>query len=185
MRGMGPERTEAESALVAALVEVHRAKRRRAAERDPAGTRERILEHFERRGQRLRGERLVTSELIVRLFETNGALAPRRAQQELEIVGAAGYSAAGRLRVTNRSEARAAFELVVGDVIDGEHRPRVALSPPAGTLDPGETRLVRVEAGLWDFAAGERVTLPVECRWPTGADRLWLVILALPPTDVR
>jgi hypothetical protein len=101
-----------------------------------------------------------------------------------EHVFAAG--AAGRLRIVNRSMAPAAFDVVVGDVLEGHRRPAVQLAPAAGTLDPGGSCVVRVEASLAGFAAGERVTLPLECRWPTGADRLWLVVTALPgPGDAR
>jgi hypothetical protein len=180
MRGdFGAGNTDAESAMVAALVEAHRSRQRRSSERDPAGTRERVLGHFERRGQRLRGENLVTNEIVARLFEGSRALAPARVQQELEIRGEAGRSAAGRFRVTNRARTRASFELVIGEPLEGERRPSVRLEPRAGALAPGESCLVRIEASLSELSAGDRTTLPLECRWPNGADRLWLVVDAL------
>jgi hypothetical protein len=172
----GREGPDEENALVAALVEMHRARRQRS--RDHGSTRERILSHFERRGERLRGEKLVTAELIERLFEGSVSLKPRRAQQELEIRGVAGTSAAGRIRVANRSQARASFDLVIGNAVEGERSPEVRFEPADGALGPGEACLVRVEAALAGWSSGERVTIPVECRWPTGADRLWLVVTA-------
>jgi hypothetical protein len=178
---LGREGPDAENAFVAALVEMHRARRQRA--RDTGSTRERILGHFERRGERLRGEKLVTGELIERLFEGSVALGPRRAQQELEIRGVAGEVAAGRIRIANRSVAHASFDLAAGEAVEGERSPKLRFEPVGGALGPGESCLVRIEAGLAGWSAGERVTIPVECRWPMGADRLWLVVTALAPTN--
>jgi len=43
---------------------------------------------------------------------------------------------------------------------------------------------VRVETRV-GAGGGEPRTLPVECRWRGGADRLWLVVSALPGVDAR
>jgi hypothetical protein len=175
---VGREDEAEEDAMLAMLVELHRRNQRPAPGAQRAGARDRVVDHFERRGQRLRGERLVTAELIERLFRGGEALPPPRAQQELALEGAAGASAAGRLRVTNRSAAHARFDLVVGSAVEGERAPDVRFEPQHGQLAPGASALVRVEASLLGWRAGERATLPVECRWREGADRAWLVVVA-------
>src|SRR3954468_19641807 len=114
----GSRDSDAEDALLATLVEVHRRKQRGDIAADGGDARARIVAHFARRGQRLRGERLVTAELIDRLFSASEALPPRRNQQEVRIAGRAGGTAAGRLRVSNRSSTPARFELVVGDPVE-------------------------------------------------------------------
>jgi hypothetical protein len=162
-----------EEALLAALLAMHRRRQARARPRK-GSTYARLLDYFERRGQRLRGERLATSELLERLVPQGPPL--RRIQQELALVGAPGTQAAGRFRVTNRSAAPARFDLVVGEPLEGEARPDVRFEPRHGCLEPGESSLVRVEASLAGLSAGQRITLPLECRWRTGFDRLWLIL---------
>jgi hypothetical protein len=176
----GREGSDVEDAMLATLVEIHRRtrQRERGDDGDRGDPRARIVAHFERRGQRLRGERLVTAELIDRLFAAREAIPPSLPQQEVRIEGAAGREAAGRLRVSNRSTRRARFDLVTGDLVDGERRPEVRFEPSGGELDPGASALVRVVADLRRFAAGERGTVPVECRWREGRDRAWLVVVA-------
>ncbi len=180
--GSGGESAGEEDALLAALLRIHRTKRQRQREREgaPNASYERILGHFAQRGDRLRGEKLVTAELIERLFEAGRVIPARRVQQELNIVGGAGSRAAGRLRLANRSATRARFEFVVGDPLEGGSPPRVVFEPHGGELDPGETRLVRVEADLGGWREGDAMTIPVECRWDKGRDRLWLDVSALP-----
>ena len=167
----------AEDAMVATLLEFHRRKRQ-ATNQDPRGAHGRILDHFDRRGQRLRGERLITSELIERLFGARAALPSPRPQQELEIWGPAGATAAGRVRLTNRSHAKASFDLVVGEPDQGTRPSAIRFEPARGALEANETVLVRVEASLIGWEPGQRATLPVECRWREGTDRVWLVIAA-------
>jgi hypothetical protein len=173
-----------EDAILAALLKIHRAKTERTREAGAGGSYARILEHFERRGQRLAGEKLMTAEFVERLFEGGKALPRGGPQQELEIAGVTGGAAAGRFRVTNRSSARARFSFVVGDPVDGRARPEVSFDPPEGELEPGQTRLVRVAASLSGWRSGEAVTVPVECRWPEGRDRLWLIVSASADVDV-
>jgi hypothetical protein len=168
-----------EDAMLALLVELHRRNQQPPrGPRDP-GARARIVEHFERRGQRLRGERLVTAELIERLYQGGAALPPARPQQEIALEGPAGGRAAGRLRVTNRSAETARFDLVVGEPVEGGPLP-VHFQPAHGALAPGASVLVRVEADLAGWRGGDRATLPVECRWRAGADRAWLSVVARP-----
>jgi hypothetical protein len=168
--------------MLAGLVALHRRNQEETRASRPASSYRRILEHFEARGQRLRGERLVTAELMERLVEATRAVAPRRVQQELQILGPSGGVAAGRFRITNRWDRRAAFALVAGDPAEGS-RPAVAFQAGALALDPGETRVVRVEARLDGLVPGSAVTVPVECRWDAGCDRLWLVVIAGPAAD--
>ncbi|SRR6266545_3674903 len=174
----GREGGDAEDKMLAALVELYRRKqgRRGAGGGDRVDPRARVVAHFERRGQRLRGERLVTAELIDRLFAASETLPAARSQQEVHIEGVAGAEAAGRLRVSNRSAVRARFELCAGDPIDGGRRLEVRFEPASDELEPGASALVRVAVGLRGWAAGEQVTAPVECRWREGRDRAWLVI---------
>jgi hypothetical protein len=175
--------SDQEDALLAALLQLHRRRTSERARSAPASSYGRILEHFERRGQRLAGERLITSQIVERLFESTRALPSKGVQQELEIVGRAGGSAAGRFRVTNRSAATATFAFVVGEPAGGSERAPLTFDPPAGELAPGATALVRVEADLRGWRPAETVTLPVECRWPGGRDRLWLVVSSSPPPN--
>jgi hypothetical protein len=165
-----------EDAMVAALLALHRRKQECTIYAQSDTSYRRILKHFEQRGERLRGERLVTAELIERLFQGSKALPIRRVERELEIIGPPGGRAAGRIRVTNRSSERARLELVIGSPLDGAHPPKVSFDRRQGELDPGEGGLFRVEANLLGWREGDSVTVPVECRWPRGKDRLWLVV---------
>src|SRR4029079_6376233 len=136
--------------------------------------------HFEQRGERLRGERLVTGELIERLFDGATALPAARVQQELAIVGPPGGVAAGRVRITNRSSEHARFDIVIGEPVEnGEpvedrNRPPTVFDAMSKVLAPGESLLVRVEANLAEWGSGMSTTIPIECRWKYGCDRLWL-----------
>lgn len=185
--GSKPESADEEDALLAALLQIHRTKRQQERQREgePSASYERILSHFAQRGERLRGEKLVTAELIERLFEAGRVIPARRVQQEVNLVGGAGSRAAGRLRLANRSATRAGFEFVVGDPLEGGSPPGMVFEPPGGELDPGETRLVRIEADLGGWREGDSMTIPVECRWDKGRDRLWLEVSALPLLSER
>lgn len=165
-----------EDAMLAALVEIHRRKQLRARTRNLDATQARILAHFERRGERLRGERLITSELLDRLFDASAAVPCRRAQQELLIEGPPGGAAIGRFSVTNRSGRSAQFELVLGDPVEGNRPVKVQFEPTTDSREPGQSGLVRVVADLRGWSSGERLTVPVQCRWREGSDRIWLVI---------
>jgi hypothetical protein len=177
---VGGTESEREDAAVAALVLLHR-QRLRAAHRPGRGSEyQRIVAHFERRGERLRGERLATEELVERLFRANERLGPRPVQRELEMHGPPGGSAAGRLRVTNSGPDARAFELTVGDAVSGTSAPEVRADPQRGTLGAGQSCWVRVEASLHGMAPGDSATVPIECRWDTGVGRIWLVVVADP-----
>lgn len=177
--------SDGEGALVAALLAIHRKKRERAGQRTGA-TYAGVLEHFERRGQRLRGERLVTAELLERLVAASGEVPPSPVQQELTLVGPSGGTAAGRCRVTNRSPAPCRFELVTGRPLEDIRVGATAVfHPRTGELAPGASSVIRVEVRLVGWAPGTRRTIPVECRWGAGADRLWLVVEALAPPEEK
>jgi hypothetical protein len=169
---------EEEDALLSALLFLHRKKQERAREAEPNPRYARILDHFQGRARRLQEERVVTEELLERLFDGGKSLPPGAPHQELTIQGAAGGVAAGRLRVRNAAAETASFELVVGAPLEGERRVLVSCEPKAGTLLAGGTELVRVRADLGDFRAGEVVTVALECRWRTGRDYLWLSVQA-------
>lgn len=171
------EGSDDESALLAALVELHRKKERAARKADGESPYARVLDHFERRGKRLAGERLVTEEMIGRTFESVRSLPPPPVQQELEITGPLGASASGRFRVQNRTERAARVEWVVGEPLEG---PSAALSfePPWLELGAGEAAMVRVTADLRGWAEPGSCTLAVECRAGGRRDRLWLTVSA-------
>ena len=170
---------EREDALVATLVALHRQRRGKATQA-AGGEHQRVVAHFERRSERLRGEKLVTSEIVEQLLGASAALAERPVHRELELRGAAGGSAAGRFRIRNLATVPNGFELVVGDAISGPTPREVRLEPGRLLLAPGETAWVRVEVSLAGFAQGERVTLPLHCRWDGGWERLWLVAATEP-----
>ena len=172
----GGRRLDDEDAMLAALLELHRRKQERARPRDLGSNYERILKHFERRGERLRGERLITAELTERLLRGTATLPPPRLQQEMEITGTPGQTAAGRVRITNRSSVQAQFEIVIGRPLDGSECPSIDFEPRRSELGPGESCLLRVAVNLAGWKSGRSVTIPVECRWGAGFDRLWLVV---------
>jgi hypothetical protein len=176
MRWSAGSNTDEEDALVAAIVAMHRKKQ--ATEDRAAGGYAGVVRHFERRGQRLRAERLVTEELVSRLLAGGRALPQPREHREITLVGPAQEVAAGRIRVANRTSDPASFELVSGDAVDGARHPSLTFEPRAGELAPGQTHLVRVEASLAGFAPGETVTVPVELRFRLGFDRIWVVVRA-------
>src|SRR4051812_25737013 len=93
-----------EDAVVTALIEVHRRQQRRAVSETNDSAYARVLSHFEKRGHRLRGERLVTGELLDRIFSSARAVGPEAPQQELAIAGPIGERAAGRFVVRNASD---------------------------------------------------------------------------------
>lgn len=178
-RGPG---TDEEAALLAALVELHRKKhRKRSASSD--GPYAQVLEHFEQRGKRLRGERLVTEDLIARTLESTRALPAPSAQQELEIVGRVGTSAAGRFRVENRAPRTVRVEFAVGEALSGA-APGLRFDPPSLELATGASALVRVEADLSAWRKARSSTVPVECRAEGRRDRLWLTITAFAAGEV-
>jgi hypothetical protein len=174
---MDSSEADREDAAVAALVLLHR-RQERAAGRKRGSEYEQLVAHFERRGERLSGERLVTQELVQRLLGASSALKATERHRELELHGRPGRVAAGRLRVRNRSSRRATFELTVGDPVPGGRDAELRLDPRRGVLEERESILVRIEASLERFAPGESVTLPIHCRWETGLDRIWLVVCA-------
>lgn len=170
--------SEEEAALLSAFLFLHRQKQRRTAPAPSNARHARVLDHFQNRARRLVEERAVTEEAIARVFEAGQQLPSRPAQQELQLFGAAGATAAGRIRIRNRSAHSAHFELCVGEAIDGDAQPSIECEPARGTLAAGATQLVRIAADLKGLTAGGRVTVPVECRWRSGRDYLWLVITA-------
>jgi len=170
--------SEAEAAMLSAFLYLHRQKQNRAERAQPNPRYARVLDHFQTRARRLQDERVVTEEVIERVLEGGKRLPPRPAQQELELVGVAGGTAAGRVRIRNRSERLADFELCIGQAVAGAVPVAIECQPPRGALAAGDTALVRVAADLGRFRAGDSVTVPIECRWRTGHDYLWLVIRA-------
>jgi hypothetical protein len=167
-----------EDAVVAALLELHRHKQR---ERQPSGKTSsyaRVLEHFEKRGQRLRGERLVTEELLGRLVGAARRLPPAQVHHALEIAGPVSGTAVGRFRVTNRSSEQVRVDLVVGEPLEGEMRPAITFDPAVPLLAPGQTCLVRVAADLGATSSPATSVLPVEARCGGRRDRLWLTVAA-------
>jgi len=169
-----------EDTLLAAFVELHR-KQRRGAEDDSAYGR--VLRHFERRGNRLRGERLITAELIEKAFRNVAAL-PACIQQELEITGPLGASASGRFRIENRTLEALTVEWVYGAAQEPAV-PVVSLrfEPPRPCLAPGEACTVRVIADLSRWKVPARATIPVEYRADGRRDRLWLIIDGFAPLE--
>jgi hypothetical protein len=169
-----------ENALLAALVELHRRKAKQARSGPADNPYARVLEHFERRGQRLHGERLVTEELIGHAFAAARTLPTAALQQELEIIGAVGATASGRFRVQNRSDAAARIEWVVGEPLEGAV-PVLRFDPPALELAAGGVAMVRVTADLSTCRAAQSCCIAVECRAGGRRDRLWLTVTAFDP----
>ena len=166
-----------QSGLFAALIELHRKKqqnRRRATDSEYA----RVLDHFERRAERLHEERLLTAELVGGAFEAVRSLPRPAAQQELEIIGPLGGTAAGRFRVRNRSHAPVVVECVAGEALSAPS-PSIHFEPSSCELAAGASALIRVAADLVVFRAAGSCTVPVECRSGHRRDRLWLVVTAV------
>jgi hypothetical protein len=170
-----------EDAVVAALLELHRKKQRAQRPTGKGGGYVRVLEHFEKRGQRLRGERLVTEELLGRLVDAARSLPPPAVQQALEIAGPIGGVALGRFRITNRSAEHTRVDLVVGEPLEGPSPAGITFDPAKPTLAPGETRLVRITVDLETTPAATSSVLPVEARGGGRRDRLWLTVTAFDP----
>src|SRR5688572_9104568 len=170
--------SEKEDAAVAALVLLHRRRQERARKHSGGSEYQRVVAHFERRAQRLRGERLATAELVERLLGARDALPPPSLQRELELRGPARGTAAGRLRLRNASALSRGFELSVGEPLAGARMPEVRLDPQRGTLAPNGECWCRVEVSLPELAAGSAVTLPIHCHWEGGRERIWLVVRA-------
>ena len=176
---------EMEDALLASLLVMHRREQARERERVNGNPYQRVVEHFEQRGERLRGERLMTAELVDRLLLGTEHLPRHRPlHRELVLRGPRAGVAAGRVRIRNESSETRTFELSVGDPVSGKGRPRVRLEPERGALAGGESVWVRISAELTDDS-GDSVTLPVHCRWPTGYDRVWLVLEVERAEDIR
>ena len=185
------DRGATEDAVVAALVELYR-KRERARQgggrpggQGAPGTYTRVLQHFEKRGQRLRGERLVTEELLGRLVGAARALPPMKAQQELSITGPLGGVAAGRFRIVNDAPVPVTLEMVVGEPIDGGFRPPLTFEMSRPGLQPGEACLVRVCADLAGLSQPAACEVAVECRAGGRRDRLWLRVSAFAVEEQR
>jgi hypothetical protein len=172
-----PVDREEENALLAALVELHRKKQHNTRRASGDGAYARVLEHFERRGKRLRGELLLTEELIERSFGDARKLPPPPAQQELEIVGPMGGTASGRFRVHNRTSHVARVEIVEGEPLGGSPPP-LRFEPGSVEIEAGAAALVRVVADLRAFREPGSCTIPVECRAGFRRDRLWLIVTA-------
>jgi hypothetical protein len=168
---------DSENVLLAALVELHRKKQRNAQRTTGDSAYTRVLEHFEKRGKRLRGEMLLTEELVERSLGGARAMPAQETQQELEIVGPVGDTASGRFRVQNRASHPARIELVVGEPLAGP-TPTLSFEPAQLELHPGATALVRVVADLRVFREPGSCTVPVECRAGGRRDRLWLIVTA-------
>jgi hypothetical protein len=171
-----------EDSALAALLALHRKKQLRARAdvgRSPYGQ---VLEHFERRGKRLAGERFVTEQLIGRVFEGTRALTPPRVQQELEISGPLGGRAAGRFRVANRTEQMVNVELVVGEAEHGR-APKLRFDPPLLELAPHSAAIVRVTVDLSDWTEACSTEVVVECRARGRRDQLWLTVTAFPAEE--
>ncbi|MFI5308069.1 MAG: hypothetical protein ACHQ53_11985 [Polyangiales bacterium] len=167
---------EQEGSLLAALVELHRKKQRNARRAAGENAYARVLEHFDQRGKRLRGELLLTEELIERSLGDASKLPPQT-QQELEIVGPVGDTASGRFRVHNRTTHPALVEIVVGEPLSGP-TPVLSFEPKNVELAAGAAALVRVMADLRVFREPGSCTVPVECRAGGRRDRLWLIVTA-------
>jgi hypothetical protein len=176
--GFNDDEVGTEDALVAALLEIHRGQQRRA----PGGASEsayaRVLSHFEKRGRRLRGERLVTDELLDRLFSSAKAIEPALPQQEVAIAGPIGAVAAGRFVLRNPSPVPQQVGFAVGAGLDGGWQPALRFSPERPALAANGACVVRVEADLGQASSPVSVTIPVECRTGGRRARLWLVVEA-------
>jgi hypothetical protein len=168
----------AEDAVVSALVEIHRQRQRRERRESGDSAYARVLSHFEKRGQRLRGERLVTGELLDRIFSSARSVGPEAPQQEVAIAGPVGSVAVGRFVVRNQSKGAATVSFAVGDALDGPGTPALRFSPERPVLGPGEAITARVEADLGGLRPGVSVTVPVECRTGAQRARLWVVVEA-------
>lgn len=167
---------EEQNALFAALLELHRSKQQRARKHEGDSAYGRVLDHFERRGKRLAGERVVIEQLLGSALRGEQALPPP-VHQELVISGALGGSASGRFRVHNRHARAVRVELVTGEPLEGT-APALRFEPPSFDLAPGAAALVRVVADLGAVRTASTCTVPVECRIEGSHDRLWLVIEA-------
>jgi hypothetical protein len=172
---------EREESLMAALVELRRRKER-SQRRSEGGVYQRVVSHFERRGNRLRGERLLTEELIGNLLRGARSLPPAPVQEELIIDGPLGGTAAGRFRVVNAGPSAARVEPVVGEADSGE-QPSIRFDPANPVLAPGEACIVRVSVDLAGWRTPRTVTVPVECRAGAHRRRLWLVVTASPAPE--
>lgn len=168
---------EQKSDLIAALIELHRRKQRHARAKNGDNAYERVLHHFEQRDKRLRTELLVTEELVERSLGSARALPPPSVQQELEISGPLGGTAAGRFRVHNRSDSAAVVEFVVGDAFAGP-APSLRFEPAYPEVPAGGTTLVKVVADLTAMNEPGSSTVPIECRSSGRRDRLWLIVTA-------
>jgi hypothetical protein len=182
--GIEQDGSDREDAIVAALVVMHRRREEQARARSASSEYQRAVSQFERQGERLRGERLVTRELVGRLLGANQVLKRAEVQRELEIRGPRGGVAVGRIRIRNAAERARAFELSVGAPASGGVAPVISLEPARGTLAPGGVAFLRVEAQLRTLPMGEPVSLPLHCHWDAGLERIWLVVRAEPAAEV-
>jgi hypothetical protein len=163
-----------EDALLAAVVELHRRKLRREPETHDHSY-ARVLDHFERRNERLSRERSLTELLVRRTFEGAQTLAARAAHQELEIIAPCGGVAVGRFRVLNRSQHPTRVEVIAGGAVVGQSPP-LSFDRSMWELDPNQSEWVRVQADLETWSKPQSCTVPIECRAAGRRDRLWLIV---------
>lgn len=167
---------EDESALVTALVTLHRQKARQAVRGRGGNSFSEVVEHFERRSRRLAGERHTTEELIGRVLDGAARLPPRPAAGVLEVTGKLGSKTSACVRVVNASEQAAEVSWVVGAALSGEASPPLTFQPPSQTLAAGQSGIVEIGVDLSSYAGSAEVTIPLECRTADRRDRLQLVI---------
>lgn len=167
-----------EDAILATLVALHRKKVTRARASSGESAYQRVVEHFSRRGQRLRGERLVTAEMLERLVSAARRLPSAPAQQELAVRGPAGGVAAARLRIVNRTGRPERAELVIGEPEGAHPSSLVVVTPQRFGLESGAAVVVRIAVHLDGWREGDTLTLPIECRRDGRRDRIWVVVSA-------
>jgi hypothetical protein len=169
---------ELEDAAVAALIELHRRRVQKTQRNAGRSEFERVVNHFERRTERLRGERIATEELVSRLLGGTRTLLRAYPQKELELHGPCGGVATTRLCIHNRARERQSYELTVGSRVDGPVEPEIRIEPRSGALDASTKCWLRLEVSLAGFESGSRITVPIQCHWTGGLERIWLTVHA-------
>jgi hypothetical protein len=171
------ESRERENELVAALATIHRRQRPLTGDPNPYA---RIVDHFDRRGQRLRGEQLVTSQMVARLFKAATSLPPE-IQQEILLDLGENAVAVGRFRVSNRTEASAEVEFLVGDPEPAATKVEVSFAPGRPEIAAGGSVVVRIQVRVTGSRPADALVIPVECRSRGARDRLWVVVTPAMP----
>ncbi len=179
--GSPREQKNAEDGVVAALLSLHRKKQARLRTQAGDDQQTSVLEHLDARAERLHREHLATERFLEQTLGAARKNAVRHVHQELALSVAPGGTAAGRFRVTNSTPRPAHFELVLGDATPESPRVTVSLSPPRGDLGVNESRVVRVSVKATGGAAGDSVTVPVECRAGVSRERIWLEVEIVGP----